>query len=695
MSSVIGEGNIIYSIFGDSIVAFSLSGNNVWTTKVTGGAGNQLAIDIEQGIYAVNSNGTLYRYDLIDGSELKFTNLTVTSGILIGKDNNVYFASNDIFYALDCDGNILWKSKLDSNIIGKPIMDKNGIIYVTSSNKVYALEQSSLKNPNLVVDVENVYTNQSETITITLNENATGLVEITINDNKSMETITDGRIVKTLHDLIAGEYHVDVKYLGDLRFAQATKSAQFTVLRSNPNMNVTAENINVGDTAVFYIQLNQDATGIVSVNVDGKFNSSNLISGVAKITFDGLTSGIKVATINYSGDAKYSSENSSCTISVNKVDAPISVNVNDIDYGSPINLEIILPEGASGNVKLKLGENTLTEAVVNSKANFVIRDLNVGEYDVDIVYEGDGKFKENSTTHKFKVNRADAKFTYVIPEVCYGDAAVITVNFLSNETGYVLITLGNQSYRETIVDSKATVRIENLAVGNYPILITYSGDGNHNSSKTNAVLTVNPLDCHFNIKNGVIYTVYAVDYSAGERGKTIKFKLLDANNKPVSGVSVKVNYGKSVYYKTTDSQGFVSLVVNTQTAGTYKSSLYFAGNDKYKSVSVPFSVKVNKKPITITAKAKAFKATVKTKTYVITLKTKKCSSANGKVYLKSGKKVTLKVNGKTYTAKTNAKGQATFKITKLTKKGKFTANIKFSGDSTYKAVSKNVRITIK
>ena len=695
VSSVIGDGNIIYSIFGDSIVAFSLSGNNVWTTKVTGGAGNQLAIDIEQGIYAVNSNGTLYRYDLIDGSELKFTNLTVTSGILIGKDNNVYFASNDIFYALDCDGNILWKSKLDSNIIGKPIMDKNGIIYVTSSNKVYALEQSSLKNPNLVVDVENVYTNQSETITITLNENATGLVEITINDNKSMETITDGRIVKTLHDLIAGEYHVDVKYLGDLRFAQATKSAQFTVLRSNPNMNVTAENINVGDTAVFYIQLNQDATGIVSVNVDGKFNSSNLIGGVAKITIDGLTSGIKVATINYSGDAKYSSENSSCTISVNKVDAPISVNVDDIDYGSPINLEIILPEGASGNVKLKLGENTLTEAVVNSKANFVIRDLNVGEYDVDIVYEGDGKFKENSTTHKFKVNRADAKFTYVIPEVCYGDAAVITVNFLSNETGYVLITLGNQSYRETIVDSKATVRIENLAVGNYPILITYSGDGNYSSSKTNAVLTVNPLDCHFIIKNGVIYTVYAVDYSAGERGKTIKFKLLDANNKPVSGVSVKVTYGKSVYYKTTDSQGFVSLVVNTQTAGTYKSSLYFAGNDKYKSVSVPFSVKVNKKPITITAKAKAFKATVKTKTYVITLKTKKCSSANGKIYLKSGKKVTLKVNGKTYTAKTNAKGQATFKITKLTKKGKFTANIKFSGDSTYKAVSKNVRITIK
>lgn len=695
VSSVIGDGNMIYSILGDSIVAFSLSGSNIWATKVTGGAGNQLAIDIEQGIYAVNSNGTLYRYDLIDGSELKFTNLTVTSGILIGKEGNVYFASNDIFYALDCDGNILWKSKLDSNIIGKPIMDENGIIYIAGANKVYALGQSSLKDSNLTVGTENVYTNQTETITVTLNENATGLVEITINNNKSLETIIDGKVVKTLHNLIAGDYHVDVNYLGDLRFAQSTKSAQFTVLKYTPNMNVTAKNISVGDSAIFYVELNQDAKGIVSINVDGKFNSSNLIGGTAKIIVDGLTSGMKVATIEYSGDEKYSFENSSCTISVDKVDAPIRVNVDDIDYGLPINLEIALPDGANGTVKLVLGEYILTEGLVNSKASFVIPDLNVGEYNVDIVYEGDGKFKENSTTHKFKVNKGEAKFTSYIPEVCYGDVAVITVNFLSNETGYVVITANNQNYTETIVNSKATINIADLNVGNYPISITYSGDKNHNASKTNAKLTVNPSDSCFNIKNGVQYSVYAVDYNAGERGKTLKFKLLDANNKPISGVSVKVNYGKSVFYKTTDSQGLISFVVNTQVAGTYKSSLYFSGNDKYKSASASFSVKVNKKPITITAKAKTFKAKVKTKKYVITLKTKKCSSSNGKIYLKSGKKVTLKVKGKTYTAKINAKGKATFKITKLTKKGKFTAVIRFKGDSTYKAVTKNVKITIK
>ena len=58
-------------------------------------------------------------------------------------------------------------------------------------------------------------------------------------------------------------------------------------------------------------------------------------------------------------------------------------------------------------------------------------------------------------------------------------------------------------------------------------------------------------------------------------------------------------------------------------------------------------------------------------------------------------KVTIKVNKKTYTAKTNAKGVATFKLTKLTKKGKYTANVKYAGSKYYNAKSVNVKITIK
>ena len=72
----------------------------------------------------------------------------------------------------------------------------------------------------------------------------------------------------------------------------------------------------------------------------------------------------------------------------------------------------------------------------------------------------------------------------------------------------------------------------------------------------------------------------------------------------------------------------------------------------------------------------------------------KGASIDGKTYLKAGKKVTLLINGRIYTAKTNSKGKATFNI-KLTKKGKFTAKISFAGDVTYKSTTKKVKITIK
>lgn len=90
----------------------------------------------------------------------------------------------------------------------------------------------------------------------------------------------------------------------------------------------------------------------------------------------------------------------------------------------------------------------------------------------------------------------------------------------------------------------------------------------------------------------------------------------------------------------------------------------------------------------LTAKAKTFKKKVKTKKYVVTLKTNKNKPIK-KV------KLTLKVKGKTYKATTNSKGKATFKITKLTKKGTFKAVVTYKGDNYYNRVTKTVKIKVK
>ena len=79
---------------------------------------------------------------------------------------------------------------------------------------------------------------------------------------------------------------------------------------------------------------------------------------------------------------------------------------------------------------------------------------------------------------------------------------------------------------------------------------------------------------------------------------------------------------------------------------------------------------------------------MKTKKYTVTLK-------NNLGKGMKNTKVTLKVNKKTYTAKTNKKGVATFKIKKLTKKGKYKATVTFKGNAYYNKVIKKVNIKIK
>ena len=90
----------------------------------------------------------------------------------------------------------------------------------------------------------------------------------------------------------------------------------------------------------------------------------------------------------------------------------------------------------------------------------------------------------------------------------------------------------------------------------------------------------------------------------------------------------------------------------------------------------------------IVASKKTFKSKTKVKKYAITLK-------NNKNKAIKNVKVTLTIKGKTFTAKTNSNGKAIFKIKNLTKKGKYSAKIKFAGNGYYKASSASKTITLK
>lgn len=110
-------------------------------------------------------------------------------------------------------------------------------------------------------------------------------------------------------------------------------------------------------------------------------------------------------------------------------------------------------------------------------------------------------------------------------------------------------------------------------------------------------------------------------------------------------------------------------------------------SENYTGFNDTLTVNVNKGTPKISAKKKTNKAGKKVKKYAVKLK-------SGKTPIRKAK-LTLKINGKKYKAKTNNKGKATFKITRLTKKGSFKAKVSYKGDANYKKAVGKAKIKIK
>lgn len=285
------------------------------------------------------------------------------------------------------------------------------------------------------------------------------------------------------------------------------------------------------------------------------------------------------------------------------------------------------------------------------------------------------------------------KISATCREISEGEDAIIYISSNNNISGICLIDIGNYKHYAEFVNGNTNATIPNLKAGKYIALIKYY---NNESINTQTTITVgekiDSKDTKITVNPG--FTFLATDYMAGETGGYLTFTLTDTNGELLSNKTVQIAFNCTIYNVTTNESGIGKLQINLANSNVYTCAISFVGDESYNACPLTITkLTVNKKKTTISASSKTFKVKTKTKTVSVTLKTVK-NTYDGKTYLYKGKKLTLTVNGKTYSAKTNAKGVAKFSL-KLTKKGKYTAKIKFSGDATYKASNKSIKITIK
>ena len=354
-----------------------------------------------------------------------------------------------------------------------------------------------------------------------------------------------------------------------------------------------------------------------------------------------------------------------------------------------------------GNETIWETMGTTTEGILIKSGDAVINGNNVNTTGNSSINTGDNAaiVNDNNLTANGTSGNATIKGDNVVESTLntvlvgsdltkvYGDKDQYAVTVLDQNgkpiAGKVVTVVVGNATLQAITDASGVARFDiDFDAGNYTVkaLINSTVVYNSNSTSNTVVITKKPTVF---TANGVTLLV-----TATKSGSNYKIVLKDNSGNALASKNVKITFNGKTSTVSTNANGEITYKLVAAKAGNYKLNVVFDGDNNYAASSASATIKVNKEASKLTAKKKTFKAKVKTKKYAVTLKDSK-----GKAIKKV--KVTLKVKGKTYKATTNAKGKATFKIKNLKKKGKYTATVKFAGNTLYKASTKKVKITVK
>ena len=671
----------------------SITIDGVTTSGVTDNAGQfSIPLDLKPGNYIVTSsyNGVIVRSNVNITSTVEFGNVEgaykdVTFDATILDSSGKPVKGKDVEIKV---GNLNFTVVSDSNDVVRVSPDLDAGNYVmTVTNPVTGEVKSSdvvISKASSTISISSSTFAHGVTLSATiLPGNISGEVVFTINGKQDYsEDVVNSKSSITLRNMDSGKYTAVVTFKGNANY-NASTSSQITFDVDEYDYVISAPDVtkDYGGPEKFNITLTKNNAPIANANVkitlkDVDYTKTTDKNGKISMDISNLDAGV------YGVVVKYNSITANSVIIVNQL--PTTTDLSFVKHSSDnVTLTAKITPSAVGEVVFTVNGKDYKVNITAGKAILDLPGLDDGNYSAKAVYKGATNYKSStSNTVSFIVDKGSI-FIYA-PDVTkeYGGPEKFNITLTKYNIpvagANVKITINGVEYNETTdSEGKISIDISDLNVGVYDAVVKYD------SVSVKSVITVNLVSTKITWSASKITTVY-------NGNKYLVATLIDSNKKPMVGVKVtiKLSNGKTQTSKT-NAKGQVKLSANgLAPVKTYTATATFAGNATYKKSTTTAKVVVKKATPKLTAKAKTFKKSVKIKKYTVTLKT------NQNKVMKNTK-LTLKVNGKTYKATTNTKGQATFKITKLTKRGKFTAVVKFAGNKYYNAKTVKPKITVK
>ena len=408
-----------------------------------------------------------------------------------------------------------------------------------------------------------------------------GNVIVTVNNKDYSVNIVNGKGTAVGVKLAAGTYDFTAAWAGNDNYNAVGDSGKFSVAKVDSIIDVAVSDIKVGEDAVISVKLLSDATGSVTVTVNGKDYTETVVNGVANVKVADLKAGTYDVAVKYSGDNNYNAAVATSSFTVSKVDSTMDVTVNDIVFGGDLTVDVVLPGDATGEVVITVNGVDYHVAIENGKATGTISGLAAGDYTVTVKYAGDDKYTGVEVAENVNVAKAQPVLGVVIADVDYGNGFVIeaTLTGVNNAplSGNVIVTVNGKEYTVKVTDGKGIFTGDKLAAGTYGFAAAWAGDDNYNAVAENGDFKVNKVDSTIDV---------AVDTIEFGEDAVISVKLAsDATGEVV----ITVN-GED--YTAAIENGVVSVTVSGLKADDYTVEVKYAGDNNYNEAtgSAEFSV---------------------------------------------------------------------------------------------------------
>ena len=410
-----------------------------------------------------------------------------------------------------------------------------------------------------------------------------GNVIVTVNNKDYSVNIVNGKGTAVGVKLAAGTYDFTAAWAGNDNYNAVGDSGKFSVAKVDSIIDVAVSDIKVGEDAVISVKLLSDATGSVTVTVNGKDYTETVVNGVANVKVADLKAGTYDVAVKYSGDNNYNAAVATSSFTVSKVDSTMDVTVNDIVFGGDLTVDAVLPDDATGEVVITVNGVDYPVPIVDGKATGTIGGLAAGDYTVTVKYAGDDKYVGVEITEGVNVAKAQPVLGVVIADVDYGNGFVIEATLTGVNSaplsGNVIVTVAGKEYTVKVTDGKGIATGDKLAAGTYAFAAAWAGDDNYNIVTENGDFKVNKID-----------SSVAVNVNNIKVGEELTITV-NVPSDATGDVTVSVD-GKE--YKVAIENGKAVKTISGLKADDYTVTVKYAGDNNYNAAVATSSFTVSK-----------------------------------------------------------------------------------------------------